>query len=112
MGSGFTCQLAYCNFFFFSKKACFNNNFHYSRGSAPDDCNDFIFDTEIIAQGMACSLTFQEVPIVTRYFPEASSINFRRSVVYGFGILAVLAKYWLHWNKLWHYKQFEPRQPA
>ena len=74
--------------------------------------DDFIFDTEIIAQGMACNLTFQEVPIVTRYFPEASSINFRRSVVYGFGILAVLAKYWLHWNKLWHYKQFEPRQPA
>ena len=77
-----------------------------------DNSDDFIFDTEIIAQGMACNLTFQEVPIVTRYFPEASSINFRRSVVYGFGILAVLTKYWLHWHKLWHFKQFEPRQPA
>jgi hypothetical protein len=37
-----------------------------------------------------------EVPIVTRYFPEASSINFRRSVKYGFGILGVLWKYSLH----------------
>jgi len=44
---------------------------------------DFIFDTEIIAQGMACGFLFREVPIVTRYFKEASSINFRRSIIYG-----------------------------
>jgi glycosyltransferase involved in cell wall biosynthesis len=61
-----------------------------------ENSDDFIFDTEIIAQGMACNLFFREVAIVTRYFPEASSISFRRSVVYGFGILAVLAKYILH----------------
>ena len=70
---------------------------------------DFIFDTEIIAQGMANHLTFQEVPIVTRYFPEASSINFRRSVVYGFGILGVLLKFWLHKTGLISIKQFLPR---
>jgi glycosyltransferase involved in cell wall biosynthesis len=58
--------------------------------------DDFIFDTQIIAQGMACGLRFREVPITTRYFPEASSINFRRSVVYGFGILRVLFSYQLH----------------
>jgi glycosyltransferase involved in cell wall biosynthesis len=58
--------------------------------------NDFVFDTEIIAQGMACNMFFREVPIVTRYFPEASSINFRRSVIYGFGILFVLVRYALH----------------
>lgn len=58
--------------------------------------NDFIFDTEIIAQGMASNLFFREVPIVTRYFPEASSISFRRSVKYGFGILIVLFGYILH----------------
>jgi hypothetical protein len=45
---------------------------------------------------MANNLTFKEVPIVTRYFPEASSINFRRSVKYGFGILNVLRRYALH----------------
>jgi len=52
-----------------------------------ENSDDFIFDTEIIAQGMMCNLRFQEVPITTRYFPEASSINFRRSVIYGFSIL-------------------------
>jgi glycosyltransferase involved in cell wall biosynthesis len=61
-----------------------------------ENSDDFVFDTEIIAQGMANNLTFLEVPIVTRYFPEASSINFRRSVKYGFGILGVLWKYSLH----------------
>jgi glycosyltransferase involved in cell wall biosynthesis len=58
-----------------------------------DNSDDFIFDTQIIAQGMACGLHFREVPIVTRYFPEASSINFRRSVKYGLGILRVLLRY-------------------
>jgi glycosyltransferase involved in cell wall biosynthesis len=61
-----------------------------------ENSNDFVFDTEIIAQGMACNLFFREVPIVTRYFPEASSINFSRSTVYGFGILGVLLKYLMH----------------
>lgn len=71
--------------------------------------DDFIFDTEIIAQGMMNKLTFQEVPITTRYFAEASSISLQRSIVYGFGILAVLFKYWLHHNRLAHFKQFEPK---
>jgi glycosyltransferase involved in cell wall biosynthesis len=70
--------------------------------------DDFIFDTEIIAQGMANDLSFQEVPIVTRYFPEASSINFERSVIYGFGILGVLFKYWLHKSGWINVKLFLP----
>jgi glycosyltransferase involved in cell wall biosynthesis len=74
-----------------------------------DNSDDFIFDTEIIAQGMMNDLTFRETPIVTRYFPEASSINFGRSVVYGFGILAVLFKFWLHRTGLIHFKQFEAK---
>lgn len=72
--------------------------------------NDFIFDTEIIAQGMMCKLTFQEVPITTRYFPEASSINLRRSIIYGFGILAVLTKFWLHRIGLIRLQIFEPQK--
>jgi glycosyltransferase involved in cell wall biosynthesis len=54
--------------------------------------DDFIFDTQIIAQGMANGLTFYEIPIETRYFPEASSINFVRSTIYGLGILQVLVR--------------------
>jgi glycosyltransferase involved in cell wall biosynthesis len=74
-----------------------------------DNSDDFVFDTEIIAQGMACNLFFREVPIVTRYFPEASSINFQRSVKYGFGILWNLFLYWIHHNHLYNIKKFEPK---
>jgi glycosyltransferase involved in cell wall biosynthesis len=77
-----------------------------------ENSNDFIFDTEIIAQGMANNLFFQEKPIVTRYFPEASSINFRRSLVYGFGILGVLVKYFLYQRKIFRLRQFEPKPTA
>ena len=73
-----------------------------------ENSDDFIFDTEIIAQGMMNNLTFHEVPIVTRYFPEASSINLWHSIVYGFGILAVLFKFLLHHSRLAHFKKFEP----
>jgi glycosyltransferase involved in cell wall biosynthesis len=65
-----------------------------------DNSNDFVFDAEIISQGMACGLFFREVPIETRYFPESSSISFLQSIVYGFGILWVLLRYFLHKNKL------------
>jgi len=58
--------------------------------------DDFIFDTEIIAQGIASGMRFREIPIETRYFDEASQIGFRRSVRYGLSILWVLSKY-----KLW-----------
>lgn len=74
-----------------------------------ENSDDFIFDTEVIAQGMMNSLTFREVPIVTRYFPEASSINLQRSIVYGVGILAVLFEYWLHHNGLARFKKFTAR---
>jgi glycosyltransferase involved in cell wall biosynthesis len=74
-----------------------------------ENSNDFIFDTEIIAQGMACRLFFTEVPISTRYFKEASSINFIRSLVYGFGILLVLLRYSLHQLKIFQFKQFTPK---
>jgi hypothetical protein len=74
-----------------------------------ENSNDFIFDTEIIAQGMMGKLTFQEVPITTRYFPEASSISLWRSIVYGFGILAVLLKFALHRLGWFHFKIFEPK---
>jgi len=75
-----------------------------------ENSDDFIFDTEIIAQGMINNLSFREVPIVTRYFPEASSINLWRSIVYGFGILAVLLQFWFHHIGLVRYRKFGPKQ--
>ena len=58
--------------------------------------DDFVFDTQIIAQGVVKGLRIREIPIATRYFDEASQIGFGRSVVYGLSILGVLLRYKLH----------------
>lgn len=73
-----------------------------------ENSDDFIFDTQIIAQGMANGLFFEEVPIVTRYFPEASSINLGRSIKYGFGILWTLIRFDLHRTHVWKNPLFQP----
>lgn len=49
--------------------------------------NDFVFDNEMLAQAIYFGWRIGEISCPTRYFPEASSINFQRSVVYGFGVL-------------------------
>ena len=77
-----------------------------------ENSDDFVFDTEIIAQGMANNLFFCEVPIVTRYSPEASSINLRRSIQYGFGVLGTLLRYWLHRRSIVKSRRFEPKDLA
>ncbi|MCX8052486.1 MAG: glycosyltransferase family 2 protein [Armatimonadetes bacterium] len=50
--------------------------------------DDFVFDNQMLAQIAWLGYTIAEISCPTKYFPEASSINFRRSVVYGFGCLA------------------------
>ncbi len=64
--------------------------------------DDFVFDTEIIAQGVWKGMRIREIPIETRYFEEASQIGFGRSVVYGFSVLAVLLRYKLHKKRIRH----------
>ena len=56
----------------------------------PIDSNsdDFVFDNQILAQVIWLDCPIGEVTCPAKYFPEASSINFRRSVRYGFGCLA------------------------
>jgi len=73
-----------------------------------ENSDDFVFDSEIIAQGVLAGMRMREVPIATRYFPEASQIGFRRSVVYGLGILRMLARYGLHVLRLRRRDQFFP----
>ena len=59
----------------------------------------FVFDTEVIAQTVAFGFTITEIPVPTRYFAEASSVNFRNSVIYGLSTLATMARYLLdRWN--------------
>jgi hypothetical protein len=55
--------------------------------------DDFVFDQEFVAQVVAAGFRIGEVPVPTRYFAEASSVNLRRSVVYGVGTLYTLARY-------------------
>ncbi|MFH1656068.1 MAG: glycosyltransferase family 2 protein [Candidatus Omnitrophota bacterium] len=69
--------------------------------------DNFVFDTEIIVQGVIKHMRFEEVPIRTRYFNEASSIRFWPCVLYGVGILLTLLKYILHKNNLIRFKQLK-----
>ena len=57
--------------------------------------DDFIFDNEMIAQIFYNGFEIAEVTCPTKYFKEASSINFKRSSIYGLGVLAVSFKYFL-----------------
>lgn len=58
--------------------------------------DDFVFDTQLLIQAIDCGFRLGEVPMPVRYFPGASSINFRRSVKYGLETLASVGEYWLH----------------
>ena len=60
--------------------------------------DDFIFDNQFIAQVLWKNHTIGEVSCPTKYFAEASSINFRRSAIYGLGCLWVSGQY--RWSKL------------
>lgn len=60
--------------------------------------DDFAFDQELLVQAVAFGYRIGDVPVPVRYFEEASSINFRRSVKYGVGGLNAISSYYL--NKL------------
>jgi glycosyltransferase involved in cell wall biosynthesis len=71
--------------------------------------DDFVFDSEVIAQTVAFGFKIEEVPVPTRYFPEASSVNFRRSVIYGLSTLNVARKYWLNKTGIRKYPIFRKK---
>jgi len=58
--------------------------------------NDFVFDNQMLAQAIFFGFRIGEISCPTRYFAEASSINFRRSVVYGLGVLRTALQFRLH----------------
>ena len=53
-----------------------------------ENSDDFVFDNQILTQAVWFGFDVGEITCPARYFPEASSINFRQSVKYGFGVLA------------------------
>lgn len=68
--------------------------------------DDFVFDSEIIAQGVVHNIRIKEIPIQTRYFKDASQIGFWRSVVYGLSILKMLVKFKLHKKGIKKFRMF------
>ncbi len=58
--------------------------------------DDFVFDTQIIVQAAAFDFKISEIAVPTRYFKEASSVNFRRSTIYGLATLGALVEFILN----------------
>lgn len=66
--------------------------------------DDFIFDNQMLAQIVDKNFEIAEITCPTKYFKEASSINLKRSAIYGLGVLKVSILYRLHRWKLFKYK--------
>jgi len=61
-----------------------------------ENSDDFVFDNQMVAQAVMFGFTIGEISCPTKYFKEASSINFRRSVKYGLGVLATSFSFVAH----------------
>jgi glycosyltransferase involved in cell wall biosynthesis len=69
--------------------------------------DDFVFDNEVLAQAIYFGLRIGEISCPTRYFDDASSINFPRSVKYGFGVLSTCIKFLLEKAGIHHSRIFD-----
>src|ERR1051326_3116674 len=75
----------------------------------PENSDDFVFDNQMLAQCAYFGFKLGEVSCPTKYFAEASSINFRRSVKYGFGVLATTMQFALQKWGLGNFKIFSAK---
>ena len=71
-----------------------------------ENSDDFVFDNQMLAQCVHFGFRIGEVSCPTKYFEEASSINFRRSVQYGFGVLATTLQFAFQRTGLLHLPRF------
>lgn len=71
-----------------------------------DNDDDFVFDNEMLSQIIYGNFRIGEVSCPTKYFPEASSINFQRSAKYGLGVLRVSVKHFLQRMGLGKFKLY------
>jgi glycosyltransferase involved in cell wall biosynthesis len=72
--------------------------------------DDFVFDTQFLVQAVRLGYRLGDIPVPVRYFDQASSINFRRSVVYGLRTLATVATYWLDRLRIKRSRLFVPNE--
>ncbi len=73
--------------------------------------DDFLFDNELLAQAVYHGFRIGEISCPTKYMPEASSINFRRSVIYGIGVLWTSVRFFLQRTKLASFALFQKEDP-
>lgn len=73
-----------------------------------ENSDDFVFDNQILAQAVYFGFQIGEISCPSRYFTEASSINFRRSCVYGLGVLKTALLYWMQKRGLANSSIFNP----
>jgi hypothetical protein len=74
-----------------------------------ENSDDFVFDNQMLAQCVHFGFRIGEVSCPTKYFEEASSINFRRSVKYGFGVLGTTLAFALQRIGLIHLRRFSDK---
>jgi glycosyltransferase involved in cell wall biosynthesis len=74
-----------------------------------ENSDDFVFDNQVLAQCVNFGFRIGEVSCPTKYFEEASSINFSRSVTYGFGVLRTTLQFALQKAGLVHFRIFSPK---
>jgi len=89
----------------FSRKVLETLNYHANS-------DDFVFDNQMLSQALYAGCEVGEITCPTKYFPEASSINFQRSIKYGLGVLQTSVNHFLQKHKLGSfriYKQVEKR---
>jgi glycosyltransferase involved in cell wall biosynthesis len=72
-----------------------------------ENSDDFVFDNQMIAQSVMFGFRIGEISCPTKYFEEASSINFKRSVQYGLGVLKTTASFVAHKMGILHLPIFE-----
>jgi glycosyltransferase involved in cell wall biosynthesis len=84
----------------FDKKVLLNINYN-------NNSDDFVFDNQMLSQIIYKKFDIGEISCPTKYFDEASSINFFRSMKYGFGVLSTSMKHFIQRMGLYKYKMYK-----
>ena len=85
----------------FSKEVLNALNYHANS-------DDFVFDNQMLSQIIFAGFRIAEITCPTKYFPEASSINLKRSIVYGMGVLKTSVVHFLQRKKLASFEIYKP----
>ena len=77
-----------------------------------NNSDDFVFDTQFLAQSVDAGFRLADIPVPVRYFEEASSINFRRSSRYGLLTVWVMLLFWLNRMGIYKHAVFRPEHKS